>query len=1114
MSRKTARNASKNESKKTARLLSLGRTTCSKIGFSGLALGSLTLAAGGLAHGQNAQNAPAAGGTNANGAANAQQPSTRTRGRAAQPMAASAAQPRAAKGALPAKADWRIPANGSGLLAQASPSATATQANGAGLVAQNTAAANQSVTVPVNSAQQLQEIVVTGIRGSLERSLQIKKMSLGVVDAVSAEQIGQFPDASIGQAIGRLPGITVDRGDINYQSAAGAPTSTGQVQGVTVDGFGPQFQEMLIDGRQVASGNGQTFNFSQFSANYVGEVDVLKTPDFSLSSGAVGGTINVKMPNPFDNPGRHLQAFYQENDSEMNGGFRPSFGALLSDTFDDGKFGILIDGDYSDQHITGHHEDVVGWKGSTGFSCADLSKNYTTPFGSTGCATVGPGATGNSAAPVWYPQDMAMYLEQTDQRTKDGRVSLQWHPTDNVLVTLDDNYSSWDEHIDRWQRSTWFGEFLNTTLDGNGTITSFDDNGPTDFNAFIANNYITTNTPGVNVVWDINDQWTAELDADQSVSAYNPNDDYTDIDADEGYGDTSNNYYGGLVTSTNSNVLPYWSAYGPGSAAPGQTGTGTFSGATPADYLGLNPFIVGSHDLPVQSQTNREQINEAKLLLTWNSSSGTKVNFGSQFSDDLWNAKEMDTFTNTYWEEWAGYGPASDNLNGNGVRLPASDFTAVGVTPWLPGFQGNSKLPSSIVLFNPYTILQYLIHQPLDPAANAAAEAAGYPPYPGGVIPAEVLSPTSVQHVSRQNYAPFVTATQSFPLGSMKLNARLGLRYEKTDETIAGLAAPLTGVTWLGTGDATAYGFVLGTRSWTTTQFNYGYFLPSLDLNLWTTPQFEVRFDYSRTENEPPNGDLIPNTTYGGRVNALTATGNNPELLPYLSDNFDLGVAWYYASNDYVSVDGFVKRVSNFPTSSVTPLKTAILDPAPCTDPENGNALSASCGKDMTFADSTYTNAASATVDGVAATWQQMLPLGFGFQVNGTIVHTNANFNPYDTTSNQFALPGIGDSANLITFYQAHGFQARLAVQWQGNQLLFLGQEQSGGAFGAEPVNLAASTEVDYSMQYAFTHYLQGYFEALNLNDSEYHTYGRFEDQTLNVVEYGRSFEMGVRLKF
>ena len=78
-----------------------------------------------------------------------------------------------------------------------------------------------------------------------------------------------------------------------------------------------------------------------------------------------------------------------------------------------------------------------------------------------------------------------------------------------------------------------------------------------------------------------------------------------------------------------------------------------------------------------------------------------------------------------------------------------------------------------------------------------------------------------------------------------------------------------------------------------------------------------MRFDYSRTESPPNNAQLIPNTTYNGRVNALTAQGNNPALLPYLSQNFDLGAEWYYASNDYVSVDAFFKHVTQFPVSTV-----------------------------------------------------------------------------------------------------------------------------------------------------------------------------------------------------
>ncbi len=70
---------------------------------------------------------------------------------------------------------------------------------------------------------------------------------------------------------------------------------------------------------------------------------------------------------------------------------------------------------------------------------------------------------------------------------------------------------------------------------------------PTDFNAFVADTYIITNTPGINVKWDVTDQWSAILDADQSVSYYNPNDGYTDIDADVGFGGATNNYTGGLI---------------------------------------------------------------------------------------------------------------------------------------------------------------------------------------------------------------------------------------------------------------------------------------------------------------------------------------------------------------------------------------------------------------------------------------------------------------------------------------------------------------------------------------------------------------------------------------
>ena len=149
----------------------------------------------------------------------------------------------------------------------------------------------------------------------------------------------------------------------------------------------------------------------------------------------------------------------------------------------------------------------------------------------------------------------------------------------------------------------------------------------------------------------------------------------------------------------------------------------------------------------------------------------------------------------------------------------------------------------------------------------------------------------------------------------MPLKVDAGLRYQKTDVTVAGLSAPLLSL-GLEPGDKTAYAFNYGSSTWTQVTNSFHYFLPSLDLNLMVTPDLKLRADFSRTESPTPNVDLIPNTTYNGRVGSLTATGNNPYLLPYLANNYDLGAEWYYASNDYVSVDAFMKHVTQFPTST------------------------------------------------------------------------------------------------------------------------------------------------------------------------------------------------------
>src|SRR5690554_7307314 len=96
---------------------------------------------------------------------------------------------------------------------------------------------------------QLEEVIVTGIRASLEQAMDVKREAGGVVDAISAEDIGKFPDTNLAESLQRITGVSIDR-------------SGGEGQLITVRGFGPEFNTVLVNGRQVASENeSRAFSF-------------------------------------------------------------------------------------------------------------------------------------------------------------------------------------------------------------------------------------------------------------------------------------------------------------------------------------------------------------------------------------------------------------------------------------------------------------------------------------------------------------------------------------------------------------------------------------------------------------------------------------------------------------------------------------------------------------------------------------------------------------------------------------------------------------------------------------------------------------------------------------
>jgi len=291
----------------------------------------------------------------------------------------------------------------------------------AGLMAM---AATPAVAQSAVTNNQVESVTVTGLISSLQRNLDIKREAGGLVDAISAEDIGKFPDADIAAALQRVPGVTITRAS---SMIGGVPTSTGMATQITVRGFGPQFNETLFNGRKIASavvtgpGGASSFDFSSISADLISQVDVKKSPDATLSSGAIGATVNLKFPNPFDHPGPQFVTSASGTISPEEGNVTPNVDALFSDTFANDTFGILVDGSYAISRTRGNHVNVQGWEG-TKINAAQLAG-----------APAGASTTNNINA--WFIQDYGLYQETTQDTRVNGRVALQWRPSENLLIT-------------------------------------------------------------------------------------------------------------------------------------------------------------------------------------------------------------------------------------------------------------------------------------------------------------------------------------------------------------------------------------------------------------------------------------------------------------------------------------------------------------------------------------------------------------------------------------------------------------------------------------------------------------------------------------------------------
>ena len=276
-------------------------------------------------------------------------------------------------------------------------------ATGAPVLAQD--AADQAA---VTTEDEGDAIVVTGIRSSIQTSLDAKRKATSIVEVIAAEDLGLLPDLSIADTLARLPGVTAQR-------------VRGRSQQISIRGLGPDFSLALLNGREVVSaGNNRGIEFDQFPSELIGSGVVYKTGDARLAAIGIAGAVDLRTIKPLESKGRQItaSATYTINDS----------GSLNPDFADDG---YRFFGSYIDQNAAG----TLGW--SLGVTVQSIPTQFISRELKTNQFQVARDANG-----VIYPADNPRQgvVSRTFERTSVAG-TLQFEPTDNLSLTVDSFYT-------------------------------------------------------------------------------------------------------------------------------------------------------------------------------------------------------------------------------------------------------------------------------------------------------------------------------------------------------------------------------------------------------------------------------------------------------------------------------------------------------------------------------------------------------------------------------------------------------------------------------------------------------------------------------------------------
>ncbi|MGH8174728.1 MAG: TonB-dependent receptor [Steroidobacter sp.] len=968
-----------------------------------------------------------------------------------------------------------------------------------------------TIMAPAFAQEALEEIIVTGIRGSLTSSMELKRDSQGVVDGIVAEDIGKFPDTNLAESLQRISGVSIDR-------------SIGEGSRVTVRGVGPDFNLVMLNGRQMpgasiedtTASNDRAFDFANLASEAISAIEVYKTSRANTPTGGIGATINIKTARPLDTPGLRTSFGVKgvvdtsaDNlpSAQRGDSITPEVSGIFSNTYAEDRFGVAISASYQERHL-GFNQAAVGngWRPFAG----DENNWGTIPQpGSPGSENIvnRPDATDTYSV----PQNLGYSFNSIERERTNGQLALQFAPVDSVVATLDYTYSENKVAQQRSELSVWFnfGPSSSSWTDGpvaapniySESYTFADDpntpdriEGASDLSMGGAK-FATKNenkSLGFNLEWDVSDNLGLRLDFHDSTAESGP---------DSPYGSNAvlgvAGFYRGTTTADFSQDFPVMSV------------------ALPTDFSGINAGLMQVTGSSFRNSYMKSEIEQGQLSGDFAFSEESRLDFGVA----LTQVNNRSAFSNVQQDSWGGATNPGD--------YPDDLWRADTVRQYFDQISGSN---------NPNLLNEFFTFD-FETVRGIAASVGNPAMYEASPVF------TTDRRVEEESQSAFVQFSQAFDT-AMPIHAAVGVRYEKTEVTSSALVPTPIRIDWVAANEFSVVS-PPGSANFTTLEGEYDYVLPSFDVSVEVTDNIKVRASYGESIGRPGWGDIQGGQTLNqlARINGGTGAQGNPGLKPLESTNIDLSAEWYFAESSYLAVGYFNKDIDNYVgISTITDSPFGLAHPGqgayyneavanacptrdndcvrsyifanhagdPGVDAVNGIISGVPGDPIATFQITVPANQKSAKLDGWEFNVQHIFgESGFGLAANYTLVDSNL---AYDNQSrqDQFAIEGLSDSANLVVFFENFGWSVRAAYNWRDEFL----SGRFDGTGGPNPNYTEEYGQLDINASYDVTDSLTVMAEVINLTDEIQRIHGRNENQVLFATQSGPRYMIGARYKF